>query len=84
MIIGHDLIVKIVLADYFKRDVLECDDAVVTTKESGIFIRKNNHTKFEIQEVVMQTSNIFPVRESIIDIIEGYSMEQEFCMTRLY
>lgn len=55
MIIGQDLIVKLVLKIYFKKKVLSWDDNIVPTKDQGKFLDQTDLTKCEIQKVIMQT-----------------------------
>ena len=57
MIIGHVLMVQLGLASKFKRQVLQWDGATVHMKESSGLLGQSDLNNFEMDEVVMQTSN---------------------------
>ena len=53
MIIGHDLMVQLGLAEKFKRQFLQWDGANVHIKESRKLLGKYNLTKHEMRQVII-------------------------------
>ena len=70
MIIGRDMVVKLVLTTNFKRQAIQWDGATVLMKEPRGLIVKPDLNKRKICEVVMQTSETASMREAIERLVK--------------
>ena len=72
IIIGRDLMVKLSLIANFKRKVLEWDNNIVTTKDTGNLLGKPNIAGINMREVAMNTTEPVYTREytdAVVDIL---------------
>ena len=64
MVIGSDLMVRLVMVEYFKQQVLKWDDSEVTIKETVILIVQTYLTSRKMREVEMKTEEPYSTKES--------------------